>query len=259
MKYLIILLLLTSCQTLNNSYLKFRYNHMYTDTISFEHRDLVFQDNFKNLDNWTIEDDVPYANNSTWLIKENVIHTAEGVHIVCTRLHDTRLYEGKTIQIEWQSGLMSTKNHFEHSWGVWVIEARMTNTFCAGWLLKKDRLVEGYNRTQITPEIDIFENIKGKIRHTIHYGYMEHPVYVRTSVGSSITDVDAENFHEYAVELTNTGYKFYIDGVLTAKFTSNDPEFVTNFPSYLILNNAGNKYSTTDYSTLIIKSVKVYK
>jgi hypothetical protein len=50
---------------------------------------------------------------------------------------------------------------------------------------KKDRIVPGYTRVQITPEIDLFETINGKMQHTVHYGY-DNIVYRRKAVNSSI-------------------------------------------------------------------------
>ena len=57
---------------------------------------------------------------------------------------------------------------------------------------------------------------------------------------------------------THLKTRFYIDEIMTAKFESGDPEFTSDFPSYLILNNAGNEYSE-DYTEFIIRSVKVYQ
>lgn len=100
------------------------------------------------------------------------------------------------------------------------------------------------------------EVISGDFRHTVHYGYAE-TVYRRTSTGSSIFKQDNE-FHEFAVDILDNGYDFYIDGILTCKLRSKDPEFVTNYPNHLIINNAAHPYSTKN-TEMIIKSIKVYK
>ncbi|GAB1452934.1 hypothetical protein MASR2M47_29900 [Draconibacterium sp.] len=64
--------------------------------------------------------------------------------------------------------------------------------------------------------------------------------------------------HQYAVEILPDGYNFYLDSYLTTKFRSNDPEFVSNEPKYLIINNAVSK-GTFEESEFFVKSVKVYK
>lgn len=234
----------------------FRYLKQFAKKLNIEKRQLVFEDNFKNLDNFTIKDQDFYNDNPIWLSKDTLVLTGEGLKITCKKEVATHTSWQGTRETKWVTGMIDTYGKFEHSNGLWLITAKLNDSWPAIWLLKVGRLIPGYERGQITPEVDIVETIKGKFRHTIHYGYSDI-VYRRTSTGTAIIKSDNE-FHEFGVDILKNGYDFYIDGILTGEFRSNDPEFVTESPNFIILNNAAHPYSTKD-TEMIIKSIKVYK
>jgi len=243
---------------LENIYLKLRFMlfKKWLKKKSFSDRKLVFSDNFANLDNFTVKHNEFYNDNDVWFSKDAVSLVPDGVSIKCYKDKATRTtYQGERTT-NWTSGMIDTYNTFSHSKGVWLIESNVCESWIAIWLLKKGRKILGYNREQITPEIDIMEIIKHKIRHTVHYGYA-NDIYRKYGIGSSIIRND-NKFHEFAVELLDNGYNFYTDGILTAKFRTKDPEFVTNDSNYLLLNNAAD-WLTKENTEFIIKSVKVYE
>lgn len=243
---------------IENFYLKlrFRYFRKFAIKKSFIDRKLLFYDDFKTLDNFNVRDNEFYNENDVWFSKDAVKLVQDGVSIVCYRDTQTReTWQGKRTT-NWTSGMIDTINKFEHSNGVWVINSNVCESWIAIWLLKIGRFIDGYSVGSIIPEIDILEIIKYKIRHTLHYGYSDD-VYRKYGTGSSIIKND-NNFHEFAVEHLDNGYKFYIDGILTAKFRSTNPDFVSKDVNYLLLNNAADKY-TVNNTDFIVKSVKVYE
>lgn len=234
----------------------FLYFKQFATKLNLENRQLIFEDNFENLDNFVVKDQGFYNDNPIWLSKDALTITPEGLKITCKKEIATHTSYQGTRETKWVTGMIDTYGKFERSYCIWLITAKLNNGWPAIWLLKRDRSIDGYEKKQITPEVDIVETIKGKFRHTIHYGYSD-VIYRRTSTGVSICKVDNQ-FHEFGVSLVKDGYDFYIDGVLTGEFRSKDPEFVTNASNYLIINNAAHPYTTED-TEMIIKSIKVYK
>lgn len=246
---------------IKNFFLRLRYKFFkrLAKKVSFDNRVLLLSDNFETLQNFTMIDNDFYSNNEVWFSKDAIRLTGEGVELLCYKDVAEHTNWSGTYQSLYTAGMISSRDTFLYPNGVWVINACICDSFCAAWLLKKDRHEPGYERVQITPEIDIMENIKGKMTQTIHWGYEEEPIYRKYGIGSPIFGADNE-YHEYAVELLKDGYKFYVDGVLTAIFRTNNPEFVTDYPNFLLLNNAMNKYSKNkDFTVFKVKSVKVYQ
>ena len=242
-----------------NIYLKVRYNlfKKWLKKKDFSDRKLLFSDDFKNLDNFEIKDNEFYNDHLIWFSKDAVKLTDEGVSIVCYKDNQTRTTWQGTRNCKWTTGMITTYKKIQFSKGVWVITAKPSDCWPAIWLLKYDRKEPGYDRNQITPEIDIMETMRHReIRHTVHYGYSD-VVYRRYGIGSDVYRND-NKFHEFAVELLDNGYKFYVDGILTARFKTKNPEFVTNYPNYLLLNNAAHTNSTKD-TDFVVKSVKFYE
>lgn len=220
-------------------------------------RTLVFSDDMKTLDNFTIKDNEFYNDNDVWFTKDMVEIVPEGICLHLKKdwqVHET--WQGKR-RTKWKAGMIDTTGKVEQSLGVWVVETNNCDSWPAIWLLKNAREVIGHTKKTIIPEIDVMEVIKHKVRHTLHYGYVDTDEYRKTGTGSSIFKFD-NLFHEFAVELLPDGYDFFIDGYLSATFRSEDPEFVTLDPNFLILNNAGDRW-TANETKFIIKSVKVYK
>jgi len=243
---------------LENVYLKFRYMFFrkYITKKSFANRKLVFSDDFKNLDNFKITDNEFYNDNDVYFSKDAVKIVDNGVRITCYKDKATRTtWQGKRTT-NWTSGMITTHGKFQQSKGVWVIESNICASWPAIWMLKYERLIEGYKVKQITPEIDLMEIINGKIQHGIAYGYSDITYRTNGVFNRIIKNDDA--FHEFAVEILDNGYRFYLDGILTAKFNLSDPEFVSNDANYLLLNNAADE-DTVKNTTFIIKSVKVYE
>lgn len=242
---------------LENFYLRVRYL-LFKNILpkkDFSDRTLQFKDNFYSLSNFSVVDKQFYNNNPVWLSKDTVHITNDGLSISCYKDVRTHVSWQGTRDCTHTSGMVTTMNSFLIKNGVWVINAKPCESWCAIGLLKKDRIVDEYNVQQITPEIDIMEVLGGKhnIKHSVNYGYSNK--YCMSGGGYLRCD---NKFHEYAVEMLYNGYKFYIDGILTAKLISDDPEFVTDYPNYLLLNNASDRY-TTKNTEFIVKSVKFYQ
>lgn len=108
----------------------------------------------------------------------------------------------------------------------------------------------------ITPEVDIMEIIHGKIQHTIHYGY-SNQVYRTMEWNAKRGKPELKKEYEFSVELTRTGYKFYVDRILTAVLT--DKKSITTAGAYLILNNAKlNGITSGENSVFEIREVTFY-
>jgi len=244
-----------------NYYLKIRFIlfKRWIKKIDFTTRHRIFYDNFATLNNWTITDGEFYNDNPVWFSKDTIHATNEGLQIDC--YYDYRQHTSwqRTDYANYTSGMVTTRDNFLMSNGVWVINAKPCDSWCAIWLLKKDRYEPGYTKQTIIPEIDILEILdkKHKAKHTIHYGYSDE-VYKTKWMGTKGIVRNDNNFHEFAVELLSDGYNFYIDGIQTGYFRSDDPEFITNYSNYILLNNASDKY-TTKNTSFIIKSVTAYK
>lgn len=241
-----------------NFLLKLRYRlfRKWCRKVDFSSRPLVFSDDFKTLDNFNVKDKEFYNDNDVWFSKDTVQLIDGGVRIVCKKdISWHKSWNGER-QTTWTSGMIDTTNKFEYSFGTWVFEAKICNSWPAIWLLRKDRKVPGYERVQITPEVDIMEVCKGKVRHTVHYGY-SNTVYRTSEKGSNIFKCD-DQLHTFAVSMNTKGYKFYIDGILTAWLKSKNPEFVSDAPCRLIINNAASPPNNDDSYDLVIKSVKVF-
>lgn len=109
----------------------------------------------------------------------------------------------------------------------------------------------------ITPEVDIMEIIHGKIQQTIHYGYSIQE-YRTTEWNVKRGKPNLTKEYEFSVELTKTGYKFYIDRVLTGVLT--DKKAIAGAGAYLILNSAKqNGVTTGENSVFEISEVKFYE
>lgn len=232
----------------------------YCKRVDFSKNKLVFSDDFKTLDNFNVKDGEFYNDNDVYFSKDAITLIPEGVNIVCYEDTQTReTYQGKRTT-SWTSGMIDTYDKFLYPMGIWVITAKICDSWPAIWLLKKDRSEYGYTRNQITPEIDIMEVMlvgqKDVVRHTAHWGYSDI-VYRRFGIGKNIFKCD-NDWHEFAVELLPNGYNFYVDGIKTATFVSKDPEFVTAYPNYLLLNNAAHPGNSKN-TEFIVKSVKVYE
>ncbi len=108
----------------------------------------------------------------------------------------------------------------------------------------------------IIPEVDFMEIINKKLQHTIHFGY-SNVVYRTTGWNVRRGKPDLNKEYEFSVELTSTGYKFYIDRVLTGVLTRE--KAVANAPAYLILNNAKHNHITSGPNSVFeISEVKFY-
>ena len=87
----------------------------------------------------------------------------------------------------------------------------------------------------ITPEVDILEVIHGKIQHAVHFGYSNQE-YRTTEWNIKRGKPDLNKEYEFSVELTKSGYRFFIDRVLVGVLKNKMA--VSDSPAYLILNNA---------------------
>jgi hypothetical protein len=245
---------------MENLYLKLRYN-LFKKSIKkkdFSTKKLVFSDDFKNLDNFNIKDNEFYNDNDVWFSKDMVNITENGLEISCIKKPGEHTSWNGTRTTTWISGMIDSREKFELSYGTWVFEGFTSDSWPALWLLKKDHYEFFYKTHKIIPEVDIMEVIKGKVCSTVHWGYSDTE-YRRKGTGQNIYKQD-DKYHQFAVELLPNGYKFYYDGILVSKYKKRNPEFVSNAPSYMLINNAAiTDYNKNDEYKFIIKSVKVYK
>ena len=244
-----------------NFYLKIRYILFKNclKKVDFSDRNRLFYEDFKTLDNWHITDNEFYNDNPVWFSKDAIHLTDEGVQIDCYADYQQHTSWQKTDYADYTSGMITTRENFTMSNGVWVINAKPCDSWCAIWLLKRDRNEPGFNRAQITPEVDILEVLDKKemYKYNLHYGYSD-TVYKTKWMGSKGIMRNDNQFHEFAVESLTNGYKFYLDGILTAKFWTDDPEFVTDCPNYILLNNSSDNNTKKDTS-FVIKDVTAYE
>lgn len=109
----------------------------------------------------------------------------------------------------------------------------------------------------ITPELDVMEIIHGKIQQTIHYGYsiME---YRTIEWNQKLEYPDTNKEYTFSIDITDNGYKLYIDGYLTGVLT--DKKSFSDAKSVLILNNAKTVGTTSGENTVFeIHDVKFYE
>jgi beta-glucanase (GH16 family) len=219
-------------------------------------RELLFEDSLKTLQNFNIDDQVFYNDNDVWFSKEMLSMSDSGLVIRCIK--DTSYHEDWRLKkvSNWTSGMINTRGKIEFSNGLWIIEAKLNSGWPAIWLLKNDYIPEGFSKAKIIPEIDIVETIHNKFRHTVHWGYSDD-AYRLYETGKNIGLYD-DMLHAFAVDCLPDGYDFYIDGIRTASFRSNDPQFVSNEKNYLIINNAATSEDSEE-TIMIIKSIKIYK
>ena len=133
------------------------------------------------------------------------------------------------------------------------------DSWCAAWVLQVPYRVVGYNKSWITPEIDVMENNGGKIDFCVHWGRSsDESIYNTQSKVRTIHKPDGKR-HKYAVEFLSDGYKLYLDGKLVKNWHSDDPGFTHDGEKFIILNNASDSRFTQKTTGFIIYSVKVYK
>jgi len=176
---------------------RFRYFKEYCKKITFTNRNLVFSDNFKNLDNFFVVDDSFYNDNPVYLSKDTVNITEEGLNIACYRDVQYRKSNRDGLSL-WTSGMIHSADKFSHSMGVWVFVCNTPDSWPAIWLLKKDREVPNHTKKAITPEIDIMEVINHKTEVNIHWGYTDDESYRKFKSGFKGFKADNQ-FHEFAV------------------------------------------------------------
>lgn len=242
-----------------NLLLKYRYKFFkrwLKKSDFLKNKNLAYSTNFKSIADFKVIDNEFYNDNDVWFSKDCVNLTDDGLEICCKKdyAHHTSWNGDKFTN--WTSGMIQSYDFFEFVNGIWVFEAKVCDSWPAIWLLRKEHNEPGYKRGQITPEIDIMEVIKGKLRTTIHYGY-DDIVYKRHEKGSNIIKPD-DKFHQFAVELLSNGYNFYFDGILVSTFKEKDKEFTSDVPCYVIINNAANDTDKKQNYNLVVKSMEVY-
>jgi len=113
------------------------------------------------------------------------------------------------------------------------------------------------NKHHIIPEVDVIEVIHKKIKHTIHYGYTQDG-YRREDFGPYVVIPEFREY-EFGVTISDKGYKFYTDGILTGVITI--PETISPEPCYPIF-SIKLPDEATDESlerVMIVKYLKYYK
>jgi len=203
--------------------------------------------------------DNEFYNQHEVLFTEDMVIVENGLKIKCIKETGTRTTYQRTGVYHWRTGCLQTWNKsggFTQSGGTWVVEAIFPRTWAALWLLHPDYFISKTGKYHIVPEIDFAECNQKAIDNVVHYGYDVNRYSTRGKL-NHVHKPDGK-LHQYAVEILRDGYNFYLDGYITAKFRSRDPEFVSNQPKYLIINNAvGN--GVNEESVFFVKSVKVYK
>lgn len=224
--------------------------------------ELTFECNFQ-----TIQDvkskfhitDNEFYNQNEILFSEEMVTADNGLKIKCVSEMGKKTTYQRTGIYFWKTGCLKTWNKsggFTQAGGTWVVEAIFPRTWAALWLLHPDYNVPKIGKKHIIPEIDFAECNQKVIDNVLHYGYDKDRYSTKGKLNH--THRADGKLHQYAVEILPDGYNFYCDGYLTARFRSKDPEFVSNQPKYLVINNAVAE-GTYEESEFIIKSVKVYK
>ena len=231
-----------------------RKKKTFKGTISFE-CDFKSPDDIKN--KFHITDNEFYKNDI--LFSAEMVSISDGLTIKCIKeTGQATTYQGTGVY-NWKTGCLTTWNKtggYTHSGGTWIIEAIFPETWAALWLLHPDYFVPSTGREHIIPEIDLAECNQKIIDNVVHYGYDVN----RYSTKGKLNHVHKADgkLHQYAVEILPDGYKFYLDGYLTTKFKSKDPEFVSNQPKYLVINNAV-KEGVKEESRFYVKNVRVIR
>ena len=203
--------------------------------------------------------DNEFYNENEILFTEDMVAVENGLKIKCISETGKRSTFQRTGIYHWKTGCVKTwikSGGFIQSGGTWVVEAIFPQTWAALWLLHPDYYVPKIEKQHIIPEIDFAECNQKTIENVLHYGYDKNKYSTKKKI-NFVHKADGK-LHQYAVEILSDGYNFYLDGYLTTKFRSNDPEFVSNEPKYLVINNAVAE-GAYEESEFIIKSVKVYK
>lgn len=183
----------------------------------------------------------------------------------------------------WYTSAIDTSKFFEQKHGYFECRCILpsgSGLWSAFWIYSRsvcDITDEGRNGT----EIDVFESsrwynekYRNSVQHALHYdGYNEE--HQKNELGIYRVEGDPySEFHTYGVEWNESGYRFYIDGHLTAE---SDFGGVSRVPQYLILSveisgengipkdgwagpsiesNVGGKNFTTDF---VVDYVKCYQ
>lgn len=219
-------------------------------------KQLLFDANMKSFIDFNVINEEMYNHHPVYFKESAVYINKEGINLRCYKNVAKRItWQGARLCF-WSAGMINTKNLYECINGTWEIEAKICDSWPAIWLMKIERPENGYQKDQITPEIDIMEVINGRVEQNVHWGYSDDQ-YVRWHKRQKLNKCD-NKFHKFAVEMLSNGYNFYIDGILTTRFRSKNKQFVSDVPNYLILNNAAST-STTKNTVFTIKSVKVWK
>lgn len=223
---------------------------------------VAFECNFRSMEEvrskFHITDNEFYNENEI-LFSDDMVTAENGLVIKCIKETGKTTTWQRTGIYHWRTGCLKTwdkSGGFTQSGGTWVVEAVFPRTWAALWLLHPDYFVAEIEKNHITPEIDFAECNQKGIDNVVHYGYDKD----RYSTKGKINNVHKADgkLHQYAVEILHDGYNFYCDGYLTTKFRSREPDFVSNQPKYLVINNAVSA-AVQEESMFYIKSVKVFK
>jgi hypothetical protein len=250
-------------EKLINTYYSLTANHLhFLRTKKTFKGQLTFECNFQSVQDLKSKFHITekeFYNQYEVLFTEDMVTVENGLKIKCIKETGTRTTYQRTGVYHWRTGCLQTWNKsggFTQSGGTWVVEAIFPQTWAALWLLHPDYFVSKTGKNHIIPEIDFAECNPKAIDNVVHYCYDTNRYATRGKL-NHVHKPDGK-LHQYAVEMLHDGYNFYLDGYITAKFRSNDPEFVSDQPKYLVINNAvGN--GVNKESVFFVKSVKVYK
>jgi len=246
-------------------YCKFLLKHKEFNT------EVTFNCNFDSMEEvekrFYIHDNLFYNNNDTLFVKDMLEITDDGLVIKCKKQPG----KAKTWQFpeernyNYLSGCITTYNK-DDNWdrftqvnGVWSIDAIFPETWAAFWLLHPDYFVPKTGKKHIVPEVDVAESNGRGIDNVLHYGYDKIKYSTKGRLRKMHKKIDGK-LHNYAVEILDDRYIFYLDGYRINTFKIDDPESIAKGqPYYLVLNNAIGVLVKKDYSEFIIKNIKVYK
>lgn len=207
--------------------------------------------------------DNEFYNQYPVLFDKNLINISpDGLKFICIKNHGKIETWQRAGFYDFKSAMVTTWNHdktfFTQVGGTWILEAKFPTSWAALWLLHTDYYSEKKGSNVITPEVDFAECNLGMIENVVHYG-IDPERYSTKGKSGNVMKPDGK-FHQFAVSIVTGGYDFYLDGYLMNSFRSKDPEFTAHEqPYYLIINNAPSFKDNTDYSELIIRSIKVLK
>jgi len=209
---------------------------------SFDGEIIFHRDGFTDLSEFDVRDNEFLNSSDNWSSKDMVRIEDNVLKLDCIYDPATHTSWQGTREASWIAAMVQTDVLINY--GTWSVTARAPDSFPAIWLMR-EKHINSEGVLAIIPEVDIMEVINDKFQHAIH----AKPIKTERSYIHRLTKDNYfrydNDIHEFTVDLTPKGYKFYVDGILTAHFISDDETFTSDVRSYLKINSA--EHNVTDH------------